>query len=77
MEPTLLVAQGQCPATASDPRIDNGEMNSGGHVGKRVREDERSLQDVSRPDPVRHVDHPGVGGDRRDDPMTGTDEVVL
>ena len=77
VQPALPVAQGESTPAAAHARIDDREVDSGGHVGQRVREHERALEHVSRPDAVRDVDHAGVGRDGGDDAVAGADEVVL
>ena len=77
VEPTLPVAQGERAPPAADPRVDDREMDARRHVGEGVREDERSLQDVPRPDAMCDVDHPRVRSDRRYHAVTRADEVVL
>src|SRR4029079_18622145 len=65
------------PARSADAGIDDGEMDAERHVGERVREHQRALEDAARPDAVRDVDDAGVGCDARDHPVAGADEVVL
>jgi len=77
VQPSLRVAQGESTPVAPYARIDDREVDSGRHVGQRIGEHERALEDVSRPDPVRDVDHASVGSDGGDDAVTGADEVVL
>jgi hypothetical protein len=59
------------------PGIDDCHVHAGGHVGKRVREDERALEDVLGRDTVRDVDDVRVGRNALDHASTGTGEVVL
>ena len=72
-----------CPRSAigfrslADARVDDGEVDARGHVGQRVREHERALKHVLRRDPVRDVDHLGLGRDALDHAAAGAGEVVL
>ena len=52
-------------------------MDPDRHVGKRVGEDERTLQDPLRGDAMGDVDDLDVGRDSLDDAVTGACEVVL
>ena len=77
VQPSLRIAQGESTPAAPHARIDDREVDSGRHVGQRIGEHERALEHVSRPDPMRDVDHASVGSDGGDDAVTGADEVVL
>jgi hypothetical protein len=77
VQPAHAVAESKGATTASHTRVDHGEMDPHRHVGERVRQHERALEDVPRADPVRDVDDAGFGGDGRDDAVAGADEVVL
>ena len=77
VEPPLPVAQGESAPPASHAGIDDREVDARRHVRERVRQDERALQHMPRPDPVRDVYHPCVGSDRPDHAVARADEVVL
>ena len=77
VQPPVAVAQRQGAPAASHARIDDGQVDARGHVPERIRQHERSLQHVPRADPVGDVDDASLGGDRRDDPVTRADEIVL
>ena len=72
-----LLRQGERTAAATYAGIDDGEMDAGRHERKRVRQHERPLEHMTRPDPVRDVDHASVGSDRCDHAVARADEVVL
>src|SRR5262249_3225127 len=55
-ERAVPVAHDHRPARAADARVDDGKMNALRHVGKRVPQDQRSLEDGLRRDAVRDVD---------------------
>jgi hypothetical protein len=74
---TVAAANHEGPSRRPDPRIDHGEVDSLGHVGKGVRQNEGSLQDTLRLDPVRDVDHVRVRRDSLDDTPARTREVIL
>ena len=46
-DPVRPAQRDRAPA-AADLRIDDGEMDAGGHVRQRVREDERALEHLLR-----------------------------
>ena len=77
VEPAFLVAQRERPPLAPDAGVDDGEMDAHGHVGNRVREHERALEDLHPRDPVRDVDDLRLGRDPLDHAVAGPDEVVL
>jgi hypothetical protein len=69
--------QGERPAMASDPRVDDREMDADRHVRKRVAENKRALQHLLWRDPVGDVDDLRLGRDPLHHAMARTDEVVL
>ena len=77
VQPSFAVAQRERAAATAHAGVDDREVDAGRHVRQRVREHERSLQDVAGPDTVRDVDHASLGRDRRDHAVTRADEVVL
>ena len=77
VQPALRIPERQRPTWAADSRIDDREMHADGHEPDRVRENECALEDRRRRDPVRDVDDLRLRGDALDDPVTGSDEVVL
>ena len=76
MQAALTVPQGERSTRAADAGIDDGEVDSFGHEGQRVRESQRSLQNRLRRDAVRDVDDLDLGRDLLHDAVAGTDEVV-
>src|SRR4029079_18728083 len=62
---------------APDPRVDDGDVHPGGHVGESVCEHESALKHMLRRDPVRDVDHLDIRRDALDHAATGSGEVVL
>ena len=70
-------AKGDRLAVAAHARVDDCEVDALRHVRNRAREHQRALDDVVRRDPVRDVDHLGLGGDALDHSVARADEVVL
>ena len=73
----VAIAERERPASAADAWIDDGEVNADRHVGERVREHQRALQDRLRRNPVRDVDDLGLWRDPLDHAVARADEVVL
>ena len=75
--PAFPVEERQRTSRTADSRIDDREVHSDGHVADRVPEDERSLQDGLRGDPVGDVDDLRLRRDALDHAVARPHEVVL
>src|SRR5262249_41922480 len=74
---TVRGAYGKGAAVAADVGVDDREVHAHRHEVNGVPQDDRSLKDRLRVDPVRDIDDVSVRGDARHHAVARADEVVV